>query len=132
MQRHAGAFMSLFDWLLIAHLVGDFLLQTDGMAKNKATDWSWMLRHVGVYLTIMTVVLTAYALAHPVPLTLIVALLLFLAATHIVLDRRTFVQWWTELVGASPEHPWLFVVVDQVFHLLAVAVVAQVLVQANR
>ena len=124
--------MSLFDWLLVAHLVGDFLLQTDGMAKYKATDWSWMLRHVGTYLIIMTAVLVAYALAHPVPLVLVVALLLFLAATHIVLDRRTFVLWWTGLVGASPEHPWLSIVVDQVFHLLTVAVVAQVLVQANR
>ena len=124
--------MSLFDWLLVAHLVGDFLLQTDGMAKNKATDWSWMLRHVGVYLIIVTVVLAAYALAHPVPLVVIVVLLLFLAATHIILDRRTFVQWWTGLVGASPEHPWLSIVVDQVFHLLTVAVVAQVLVQASR
>lgn len=123
--------MSLFDWLLMAHLVGDFLLQTDGMAKNKATDWSWMLRHVGAYLAIVTVVVTAYALANPVPFVLIIVLLLFLAATHIILDRRTFVQWWTGLVGASPEYPWLSTVVDQIFHLLTVAVVAQVLVRAS-
>ncbi|NIV40692.1 MAG: DUF3307 domain-containing protein, partial [Anaerolineae bacterium] len=41
--------MSLFDWLLVGHLVGDFLLQTDGMAKYKADSWTWMLRHVGLY-----------------------------------------------------------------------------------
>ena len=123
--------MSLFDWLLIAHLLGDSLLQTDGMPKNKAQDWSWMLRHVGVYMTLVAAVVIAYSLAHPAPVWLIGMLLFFVVAAHIVLDRRRFVDWWTRLVGASPEHPWLGIVLDQVFHLVALAMVAAVLVQAS-
>jgi transcriptional regulator GlxA family with amidase domain len=52
---------------------------------------------------------------------------LFLLATHIILDRRRFTTSWMRLIGMSPDHPWLPVVVDQVFHILTLAVVAQTL-----
>lgn len=123
--------MSLFDWLLMGHLVGDFTLQTGNMAGNKATHGSWMLRHLAVYMLGMTVVLAAYAWAHPVPGWAVGAIWLFLAGTHAVLDRRAFTRWWMDRVVKAPDHPWLPVVVDQVFHLLTLAVVAQVLLLAR-
>ena len=120
--------MSLFDWLLIGHLVGDFLLQTDSMAMHKGIRWSWMLKHVGLYMVVVGAVLIVYALMHPLPAWLMAASLLFICVTHIVLDRRGFTEWWMRLVRISPDHEWLPVVVDQVFHLLVLAIVAQVLV----
>ena len=120
--------MSLFDWLLMGHLVGDFLLQTEGMAEGKAQSWPWMLKHIGLYMTVMTAVIGAYALTHQVPLWLVLVVLLFIAGTHIVLDRRQFTQGWMRLVRVSADHPWMPTVVDQVFHLLVLAVVAQVLI----
>lgn len=119
--------MSLFDWLLVAHLVGDFMIQTDSMANHKVEDWPWMLRHVGSYMVIVSGVLLAYSLAHHLPLWQIVLALLFLAATHVLLDRRGFTSRWMRLVGMSPDHPWLNVVIDQVFHILTLALVAQFL-----
>ncbi len=119
--------MSLFDWLLVGHLVGDFLMQTETMAEGKVQSWPWMAKHVGLYMVVMTVVLGAYALTHPVPFWLVVVGLLFIAGTHVVLDRRHFTQGWMRLVDVSTDHPWMPTVVDQVFHVLVLAVVAQVL-----
>lgn len=123
----AGARVSLFDWLLVAHLVGDFLIQTDNMASHKLEDWPWMLRHVGCYMVIVSAVLLAYSVAYRLPLWQAVLGLLFIGATHVLLDRRFFTLRWMRLVGMSPDHPWLGIVVDQVFHILSLALVAQFL-----
>jgi hypothetical protein len=120
--------MNLFEWLLVGHLIGDFLLQSDNTARRKGQHWRWMLRHVGIYMLVLGVVLLGYALATPTPLWSIVLVWLFLLATHVALDRRGFTQTWMRLVGMSPDHPWLPIVVDQVFHVLTLAVSAQFLV----
>lgn len=117
--------MSLFDWLLVGHLVGDFLLQTDGMAEHKAQDWSWMLKHVGLYLVVMALVLGVYSLSHPVPIWALALALLFIGATHVALDRRRIALDWMRLVGIRQDPGWLAIVVDQVLHLLVLVVVVQ-------
>jgi hypothetical protein len=126
-----GAWMSLFDWLLVGHLVGDFLLQTDSMARYKAQSWSWMLKHVGIYLAVMVIVIGTYMLNHPVPLWVVGAVLLFIGGTHIILDRRAFTLWWTDRLGVSSDLTWLPIVADQIFHLLVLVVVTQALVVAG-
>jgi hypothetical protein len=123
--------MSLFDWLLVGHLVGDFLLQTDGMAKYKAQSWTWMLRHVGLYLAVMVIVLGVYSLSNPVPLWVLGLSLLFIGATHIVLDRRGFTLAWMRLIGITSDLDWLIIVADQVFHLLVLVVVVQIVIWAS-
>jgi hypothetical protein len=123
--------MSLFDWLLVGHLVGDFLLQTDGMAKYKAQSWTWMLRHVGLYLAVMVIVLGVYSLSNPVPLWVLGLALLFIGATHIVLDRRGFTLGWMRLIGITSDLDWLTIVADQVFHLLVLVVVVQIVTWAS-
>lgn len=120
--------MSLFDWLLVAHLVADFSLQTDSMARYKGQDWLWMIRHVGVYMAIMSALLMVYAIVYALPAWPVVAALLFLLVTHTILDRRTFTNWWMRLVGISDDKGWISVVIDQVFHIVTLAIVAQGLV----
>jgi hypothetical protein len=117
--------VSLFDWLLISHLFGDFVVQTDNMANRKLGEWRWMLAHIGVYMVSVTVILVRYALVHGLPGWLVLLALLFIAGTHVILDRRRFVERWMRLVRVSPRHPWLPVIVDQVFHLVTLAIVAQ-------
>lgn len=124
--------MSFFDWLFIGHLVGDFLLQSDRMARNKGTRWRWMATHVGLYMAAITPVLVGYALTHPLPLGWVVGSWLFVLGTHIVLDLRDFTARWMRFVGMATDHAWLPIVVDQVFHVLTLAVVAQVLVTVQR
>ncbi len=119
--------MSLFDWLLVGHLAGDFLLQTEGMARNKTQSWSWMLKHISLYMAVMTVLIVAYALSHPLPFWLLVLALLLIGSTHVLLDRRGFTRTWMRLFGVPADHGWMPIVMDQVFHLVILAVVAQIL-----
>lgn len=124
--------MSLFDWLLVAHLVADFLMQTDDMAKHKGHSWQWMTRHVGLYMAVMTPLLIVYAAFHSIPAGWVAAGLLFILVTHVILDRRGFTQWWMRVVGISNDQLWISIIVDQVFHLLTLAIVAQILVLAGQ
>lgn len=119
--------MSVFDWLLIAHLAGDFLLQTDTMARLKMRQWSWLFRHIGWYMLVMTLVVAVYAWTHAVPGWLAAAGLLFIAVTHVILDRRSFTAAWMKFAGMSLDQRWLAIVVDQIFHLVTLAIVAQAL-----
>ena len=123
--------MSLFDWLLVAHLVADFLFQTDSMAKNKGQSWKWMSRHVGLYMTVMAMLLIPYAIVHKLPALPVAAAWLFLLVTHVILDRRTFTGWWLRWIGVTHDKMWISVVVDQVFHVVTLALVAQALVQTG-
>ena len=123
--------MSLFDWLLVGHLIGDFLFQTDNMAKHKPQDWRWLVGHAGLYMVTITVIIVAYGLSHTLPVWLPIIAWLFIFVTHLILDQRSFTAHWMRLTGASPEHPWLPIVVDQIFHLITLALVAQALVLAS-
>ena len=45
--------MSPFDYLIIAHLLGDFPFQTSWMALNKANMWLPLLSHSALYTAII-------------------------------------------------------------------------------
>jgi hypothetical protein len=119
--------MSLFDWLLVGHLVGDFLLQTDRMARYKARQWRWLFAHVGSYMASVTLATLLYAWQHSLSSWPAIVGLLLVAATHVGLDRRDFTAWWMRFVGVTPDQPWLSIVADQVFHILVLVVAAQVM-----
>jgi hypothetical protein len=123
--------VSLFAWLFVAHLIGDFLVQTRNMADHKATDWSWLFRHIAVYMLFVTTVVVWYTVAFDVPAWLTIASLLFLVVTHIILDRRTFTSWWVRTISQASDITWMSIVIDQVFHILTLAVVAQALTLAG-
>lgn len=109
--------MSQFDYLLIGHLIGDFLLQTSWMAKHKATKWLPLLAHVAVYTVVVSV---SGVLSGGLSLAAI-ALIFF---SHIVLDRKTFVAFWVRKVQTAkgPEQAWLCIVADQIFHIIILAI----------
>jgi hypothetical protein len=107
--------MSQFDLLLVAHLIGDFLFQTKWMADNKASRWIPLLTHVTVYTFVIAVFgwmsggLSYWGLA-------------LIYVGHIILDRRTFVDFWVRRIqmAIGPEKLWLGIVTDQIFHLILI------------
>jgi len=107
--------MTLFEALLLGHLIGDFLFQNQWMAQNKTGLAIPRLVHCLVY----TVLVYAFSyLAGGIgPIGAGVILL-----SHFLIDRRSFVLWWAKCVTRS-DITWLFVVYDQVFHLLILAAV---------
>ena len=87
-----------------------------------------MLRHVACYMIPVTAVVAAYVWISGKPVWLAVLALLVVAGTHLLLDRRKAVEAWMGLIGIPGDHPWLPIVLDQVFHILILAVVSQILV----
>lgn len=111
---------------LLAHAVGDYVLQSEWMATRKGRDSVAAALHAFVY-TLPFLLLTREPAA-----------LAFIAGTHFVIDRwrlARFVVWlknrpfpggraWTECraTGYPPETPpylaaWLLIVVDNTMHV---------------
>ncbi len=112
--------MSHFDYLLVAHLIGDFLFQTSWMANNKVQRYVPLLVHTGLYTII--VALIAWFSFGGLPLWGILTIFI----VHTILDKRVFVEWWVKTIMTSTgnESVWLKIMVDQVFHILVLAVIS--------
>lgn len=112
--------MNLFTYLVLGHLVGDYLLQNSWMAMNKANKWIPLLTHCLIY----TLSLLAAMFIGGFSVTGFVVAIIFIS--HVFLDKRIFVFWWTRTIMGvkSPEGNWLTIMVDQVFHLLILGFVA--------
>ncbi|WP_227396347.1 DUF3307 domain-containing protein [Jeotgalibacillus aurantiacus] len=110
--------MNPFSFLFLAHLIGDFLFQTGWMASKKSTEWIPLLTHCFVYtITILIVSWMTFGVMSLVAY-------LFIFVTHVILDRQKFVRWWVKRMMQTPAGPdkWLTIVVDQIFHLIILAI----------
>lgn len=112
--------MSLFAYLVLGHLVGDYLLQNSWMAMNKANKWIPLLVHCLIY----TLSIVVAMLFGDFTLSWIVIAIVFVS--HVFLDKRFFVVWWVRTIMGvkNPEGNWLVIMVDQVFHLLVLGCIA--------
>jgi hypothetical protein len=105
--------MTPFENALVAHLVGDWLLQNDWMARNKADlrhPAAWV--HSGIQGILLSLALNWQAG-------------LALGVFHMLVDTRIPFNWWTNLIRQSKSGPFyehLIVWADQVFHIAAIAV----------
>lgn len=120
-------------WMVIAHLVGDYMVQSDWMAVEKTKKSAAALAHVVLYtLPFLAITRSTAALA-------------FILGTHFVIDRwrlARYVCWaknwlapsgwnkpWAECqaTGYTPDKPawmavWLLIVVDNTMHVICNAV----------
>ena len=114
--------------MLIIHLIGDYMLQSDNMAKNKEVSLKWAFIHAFVY-TIPFILLT-----------LSIKALFFIMVTHAFIDRyklaKYIIFYWNKLwngpkswhecdikTGYSKQKPiwlatWLFIIIDNTMHLI--------------
>ena len=134
--------MTPFEKLLIAHLVGDWILaQTHWEAMNKAKNWFACISHafkwtLAILFGLMWVIGSA-----DIPTKAMGALLL-MGVLHAIIDRRWPVLWLFRLKeylpfgdpwvgGPSPlklDPPmWLIICLDQVLHIVQVAIIASVI-----
>lgn len=108
---------------IVGHLVGDYLLQNDWMAQNKKRATLPCAIHCLLW-TGAVIALSGWWVVWWVPI------ILFL--THFIQDRTTIINRWMHLIGQDgfakpPLGPWSIIVVDNVWHILTLAVVAKVL-----
>ena len=113
--------MSLFDKLLVAHLVGDWLLQTEWQALNKGRNYRALFSHIGVYsIVIFSVLIFDFGFQN----ILVYVVVGLLAASHALLDRGKpvirFMKTFRLIVDRKPER-WLTIAVDQSLHILTLA-----------
>ncbi|SDJ58065.1 DUF3307 domain-containing protein [Salimicrobium halophilum] len=111
--------MSPFSYMLIGHLFGDYLFQTKWMAIHKADQWPALLVHSTVY-TLFVLLACLWGGVDVGWLGFA-----FIWGTHVFLDRRGFVTWWSRTImrNKDPEIAWLCIIVDQVFHIFVLALV---------
>jgi hypothetical protein len=115
--------VQIFIYLLISHLIGDWIIQTYWMANEKSRHFAPLLAHVASY-HIFT--FGALYLAG-VDFTKAFWATLFLAVTHAFLDNRRFEFWWLHRIKKVAEKDvpvWLLLGVDQSFHLILLFLVS--------
>jgi hypothetical protein len=99
---------------ILAHFIGDFILQNDKMASNKKKSSLWCGIHVVCYM--LPFLLCGLAWWQ----------LLLIAAQHFAIDRTGFVLWFMKVKGqasfaSGPCSPWSVIVVDNILHILWIA-----------
>ena len=102
---------------IYAHLIGDYLIQTDWMAQGKKKS-SWICTvHVVTYmLPFLFCGFQEWQLA-------------VIAVEHFIQDRTNIVVWLMNFKGSAdfakpPMAPWSIIVTDNILHILFVALVA--------
>lgn len=100
--------------VLAGHLIGDWIIQTDCQAANKARSWKANQQHMlGYHLT-----LAAFcALSMSASFALVTVVVSWV--THSIIDRRWPVKRLMQATGSGPfsETTWGPFVVDQALHL---------------
>lgn len=110
------------NWL-IAHLIGDYLLQNDWMALNKKT------RHLPclVHCTLYSLIVFALTLWPWWAIGMVFA-------AHYAQDHTNIVLRWMKFIGqkqfaTGPCSPWSIIVVDNVLHLVLLYALERILTQ---
>lgn len=116
--------MSTFEYLLLGHLVGDWLLQNDWMAigkRQRALCVAGMV-HYSIYTSVILLMLWWPQRVFNSPTTLLLCSgVIFLS--HWLIDASNLVQWWMHKMGQR-DQAMVRIVIDQTLHLLVLAFLA--------
>jgi hypothetical protein len=123
-QRGGLGRMTTFDWLIVGHLIGDWLLQNDWMAKGKRVSHFNVpgLIHYTIYTTTIIVVLYLSG-ARDKPLIFYFVWIVIVFGVHWVLDASRLVDSWMR-VARQTQREMMRLMVDQTMHILVLAVLA--------
>jgi len=119
-----ASFATCFIYLFLSHLIGDWLIQTEFQALNKAKGRFFNRALTTHCLGYTLCFVPAFALAH-----IAWPWLALIFWSHLFLDRRWPVIWWIRVMKRTSEETiknlfWLVIAVDQVFHILILGFIA--------
>ena len=117
--------MNAFSWLLVGHMVGDWLLQSDWMAREKKQSFFSKagMTHFVLYTTVvMGMVWLIYGDEKSSVFYLTVGALIF--TSHWLIDATTIVERWMQFYGQDSNRDFMRIIVDQTMHLVVLAVLA--------
>jgi len=117
--------------MILAHLLGDWILQTEWQATNKMHNWRAMLAHVAVYHLVLCIALLLwFGPSDPFVYIVVVSL----AVTHAFIDRRWPIIALMRALRATREREpegWLVIIIDQCVHVLLLGAGAYVLARTT-
>lgn len=108
-----------FYYLLLGHLIGDFVLQTDKMAENKGRYLKWNLLHV------LVVTLCTFVFSYTFG-TLLLAMVLLNGVIHFIMDY--YKNKICRILHMSELSGFLF---DQLIHIILLYIISQTAVYGN-
>lgn len=118
---------ALYDFsilLLIAHFLGDYQLQWEALAEEKAKKASGMIKHLGIHLLLLAALL-AWGLHQGLGLKLLLPIFIVFGV-HVLIDLIK------KLIGSktkkmtSHKTKVAIYIIDQLLHLIAIALISQV------
>lgn len=110
--------------IILGHMIGDYLLQSDWMALNKKSKNAKGLIACIVHCIIWSV--SVYMFTFWNTKSLLIFVLLFLS--HFVLDRTNLVKWYCNVTHIMPNPTvWKIIIVDNTLHLLMIWIIQQVI-----
>lgn len=108
--------------LILGHLIGDYILQSDWMAINKKQKGLKGLTACIIHCLIWSVSVYLFAFNDIASHKLIVFVLVFLS--HFILDRTNFVKWYCNTTRIMPNPAiWKLFIVDNTLHLLMIYII---------
>ena len=119
--------MSLFSWLLLGHLVGDWLLQNDEMARGKHSSIisQHCIFHCAIYsLTELIVLWIVSSKFSPSPSYFLFGLGIFFS--HWLIDAFNLAAHWGRWIKQT-DTMFVRIMVDQTLHLLTLALLVEMI-----
>ncbi len=123
--------MTLFSWLFLAHLLGDWVLQNDWMARNKQNALftrAGLLHYLIYTATIAGLLAVSHWVTSPISTAAAGFFLLLTFLSHWVIDAKDLAGCWMRLMQQTP-NPLVHTMVDQTFHLVLLAALTQLLLR---
>lgn len=103
-----------FYYLVLGHLLGDFTLQTNKIAKNKSNNLKWVLIH--------SVIVTAIMLILAIPFGFkLLKLVLLNGILHFIIDFYK-----SKLNPTNPFSALLYFILDQAAHIAIIYIIAKI------
>jgi len=115
MINYSTEFFSYPGYWLLAHFIGDYIIQNDWMATNKKKSAFACFVHSVTYIVPF------------IPLVFLDVLtiwkVLLISSQHYVQDRSNFVVWFFNVTGKKgfgkpPMAPWSITICDNIFHIV--------------
>ena len=115
--------MNMLSWLIIGHLIGDWLLQSDWMAQGKRTRLITAagMTHFTVYTLVIVGILwlAGQQVLSPITLFLMGGVIF---VSHWLIDATDCVSLWMRWFGQQ-DRPLMRIMVDQTFHSIVLGLV---------
>jgi len=109
-----------FYYLLLGHLIGDFVLQTDKIAENKGRRWEWNLLHV------LVVTLCIFVFSYSFGILLLLMALLN-GVIHFIMDYYK-----NEICRILHLSELLGFLIDQLIHIILLYFISLVAIYGNQ